>query len=768
MTANFRLFMLVLINILFLFLPVNASNNIDNYNLFPAGNDIDRFEIGSMEFSGNNRFKSSELAAMINTRASKLSVPRMAFGYYYEEINKTPVGKRIFPNNFMKNLKLNLDKMADEISWYDEREVAQDVLTLTDIYNRNGYHKVAVTYKFEPDSAQKINVITFVIEENTSFLVNYLEYTGLDSLPPALSSKVNKLRRVKIGHIFNENKILSEISSIRRKLLDNGYYYCAFSRPTVRTDTALNIDSIYVKFTVGNRLKIAHVQFVDSTMGQHKVANSMKRHLMEFQEGQYYSKSKISKTLSNLLELGTFNMLTIDTSSHFFPISDSTLSLVVYSRYKKQKDWGLSIYGNQTIEDIYKGGAEGTFFHRNLFGGAQAANFFTRIETKDPWDAIKRWFGGTYNPDYEWQVGFNMSQPFLTNIGTMRVGFSTQLVFSELSQINTDLKIRTFSFPLKFPLIFADYTYINAGSVDLLFEWQAPINLQSAKEKAFKNVSTNADSTIIEQSFMIYESLDQFNEENLDIRPTSIILSGTMISDNRNNMFTPSKGHYTVVSTDIAYGGVASYIRPQISYSYFTKLNKYTVFAMKARGGYSIILSEEKNAFIPIERQFFAGGGNSVRGWASRRLRYPMPNPDDYQNNSDLLGFFQDFVGSKMLIEGTAEVRWKIGRPQFLNKSLANIADMMVLTGFVDVGNSFYWMADKYEYEAYEFITGLAASVGIGAGFLTPVGPFRFDFAWKLYDPYSQKLVIDKWRFFTNKAGYLYDMEFHIGLGYAF
>ncbi|MCK5853103.1 hypothetical protein KAH27_08765, partial [bacterium] len=94
MKANFRLFMLVLINILFLFLPVNASNNIDNDNLFPAGDNIDRFEIGSMKFSGNSRFKSSELAAMINTRASKLSIPRMAFGYYYEQINKTPGGKK--------------------------------------------------------------------------------------------------------------------------------------------------------------------------------------------------------------------------------------------------------------------------------------------------------------------------------------------------------------------------------------------------------------------------------------------------------------------------------------------------------------------------------------------------------------------------------------------------------------------------------------------------------------------------------------------------
>jgi len=671
----------------------------------------------------------------------------------------------------MKNLKLNLDKMADEISWYDERKVAQDVLTLTDIYNRNGYHKVAVTYKFEPDSARKVNVITFVIEENTSFLVDYLEYSGLDSLPPALTAKVNKLRRVKTGHIFNENKILSEISSIRRKLLDNGYYYCGFSRPTVRTDTALNIDSIYVNFTVGNRLKIAHIQFVDSTMDQHKVANSMKRHLMEFQEGQYYSKSKISKTLSNLLELGTFNMLTIDTSSHFFPISDSTLSLVIYSRYKKQKDWGLSIYGNQTIEDIYKGGAEGTFFHRNLFGGAQAANFFTRIETKDPWDAIKQWFGGTRNTNYEWQAGFSMSQPFLTNIGSMQAGFSTQLVFSELSQINTNLKIRTFSFPLKFPLKFAEYTYINSGSVDLLLEWQAPINLDDAKEKALFGVTDEDEILKIEESFEIYDALDRFyNEDNHSaLRPTSIVLSGTMISDTRNNMFTPSKGHYTVVSTDIAYGGVASYIRPHISYSYFTKINKSTVFAVKARGGYAIILSEEQDAYIPIERQFFAGGGNSVRGWASRRLRYPMPNPDLYPDNPEVLGFFQDFVGSRMLIEGTAEIRWKIGRPQFLNKGLANIADMMVVTGFVDVGNSFYWLADKnYEYKAYEFITGLAASVGIGTGFLTPVGPFRFDFAWKLYDPYAQKFVIDKWRFFTNEAGYLYDMEFHIGLGYAF
>jgi translocation and assembly module TamA len=97
---------------------------------------------------------------------------------------------------------------------------------------------------------------------------------------------------------------------------------------------------------------------------------------------------------------------------------------------------------------------------------------------------------------------------------------------------------------------------------------------------------------------------------------------------------------------------------------------------------------------MPLSQRFFAGGDNSVRGYAYQEL-----GPKDSYGN---------VVGGKYLIVGSVEFE-------------QHIAGKWSGAVFYDVGNAIDNMGEK-----------LDAGTGFGLRWNSPVGPIRLDFAWGL------------------------------------
>lgn len=100
---------------------------------------------------------------------------------------------------------------------------------------------------------------------------------------------------------------------------------------------------------------------------------------------------------------------------------------------------------------------------------------------------------------------------------------------------------------------------------------------------------------------------------------------------------------------------------------------------------------------LPASQRFFAGGDNSVRGYAYEELG---PKND--------LG---EVIGGKHLVVGSVELEHKLAG----NWSAA---------AFYDIGNAINSFGDE-----------LAAGAGVGLRWNSPVGPIRVDFAWALDKP---------------------------------
>ncbi len=747
------------------FLNAYSQSNNSKTELIPSPYDKSLAEIGRVVYIGNKSFTDEELNKINNLRASDRNVFHRIFQYYLNEIKQN----RATPPPLIDAFKMSINTMVNELRFYEPIRVKDEIDKIKNFYEQKGFHNASVSYTIEPDKKKGINIIKVLIEENERWTVSNINYIGLDTLPDDIKDRINKLKLIKVNDFFDEVILTQEIVLIQRFLLDNGYFYTKFDIPLVTIDTLKKQDSITISFHPGNRQRFGEIYLVDKKNGQQAVGYNMKIAQLEIKKGNWYSLSKINRSLSNLLLLGTFDFVSIDTSTAIFPKTDTTIPFKVELQYRKQQEYGIGIFSNRTVIDNYlNGGIEASYIHRNIFGSAQVLNPYARFVIQNMSEAL-------YDRSkalFEFQLGINFAQPLLWIIDVSRIGLTVQPLYSVRTVYN-QLRINTFSLPIKFPVSQPKFTYIHNFSIDFNFERELPLNFSEAKKKMLESARTTEDSVRVEEISNIYGNLDEFvNSKNPIFTSTSFGIS--LISDTRNNPFSPSNGHFAIYSFELPFSaftgtnsilGNNKFLRFQLANYWFWGLNNNLVLALKQREGF-IYWWNKAESFIPFEKQFFAGGANSVRGWPSRRLRY---SKRELNLTGSAYDYAVNFVGNSILIEGSLEFRYRFSSTGsgVIAEQIANLG----ITGFLDWGNAFNWLLlddntkdyiDKYNW--WEFGTGLALALGLGLRYETPVGPFRIDFAWPLYDPNgkgNEKLI------FNRRQG-LSAFTFHVGLGHSF
>ena len=168
---------------------------------------------------------------------------------------------------------------------------------------------------------------------------------------------------------------------------------------------------------------------------------------------------------------------------------------------------------------------------------------------------------------------------------------------------------------------------------------------------------------------------------------------------------TPYWGEQWLISAEFGLDDALSstnLLRVQLQHAWLrTYLNKHLVF-LKANIG-AMLVDDINN--VPYSLRFYAGGDQSVRGFAYQSI---SPENDD-----------GELIGGKYLLAGTMEYNY-----QFAQNWRAAL--------FVDGGTATNDFSDEFEVGA-----------GFGFRYLTPVGPVRIDHAWGLTkDSKSTRLSI--------------------------
>ena len=204
-----------------------------------------------------------------------------------------------------------------------------------------------------------------------------------------------------------------------------------------------------------------------------------------------------------------------------------------------------------------------------------------------------------------------------------------------------------------------------------------------------------------------FENKELFQRENKPILSEDItlydqrsifVVTPILIYNSTDSFSRPKKGMRIRFSTDISHGlekDLDDFFKYNIETRYyFTPIDQVTI---ALRGKYTHIELYGSNTTVPEDQLLFLGGTSTVRGFEENRLK----------TNAD-----NDPIGGRTAILGNIEVRYDLG----FNLELITFFD----TGCVK------------DSKGDAGLNSFRSAVGVGIGYITPIGPLEIMYGWKL------------------------------------
>jgi outer membrane protein insertion porin family len=687
----------------YLFLPTNPTTAQDIY-IYAE----DEFTIRDVRFEGNRTFSDGVLRNTV-------------------EIEKSP-------SRFLSWLNTKVSsKFGRPPNYFDVFQAGEDIERLENFYESNGFFAVSVDTSLSINFEGKRMRITYIIEEGQRWSVAEIVFLGLDDIDPLLAAKIDEKPELGIGNPYQLDRVEREYQRILDILYNNGYAKATIEDVTVRYSRSEPQAFLSMGFLPGPRFTFGGVQVnVEEDRG-YRISPSIIYRMLEYEAGEVYSLAKRSQSERNLNRLGIFESAKIDIR---IPTSDDTSRVIpstVNVRPRTKHEITPEILVNDE-NNAFNIGLGAGYSNRNFMGGARILTLRTRFRVQSIQELqLVRVLNETGWRDPSLlgaiDIGLEVTQPYIITTRTSgRWGVSYILEKHPYIQY-TLLRNR-----IGVNHQFATTTY---GILDWTLERISPRTLNPGLPGEDLEPQLPIDRRFEEP---------QFNS----------VIAFTLQRDRTDDVFSPTRGFFH--SGTIEEGGLLpvlfTYLGEQLPYSQYVKTTltgrwyfpmdprRYHILGVKLKVGYATLYAKSNNTPVPYHRRFFAGGSGSVRGWKSRQL-----GPVDVRDHRTFP------LGGMATIEGNIESRINI---------LQNLGEFPIdfrkLWGvvFVDFGNVWERGSDVRTDE-------IAVATGFGLRYNTLIGPIRFDFGYKLYDPHQP----DHRQWLFNRA-FFKTMAFHFGIGHAF
>lgn len=457
--------------------------------------------------------------------------------------------------------------------------------------------------------------------------------------------------------------------------------------------------------------------------------------------GQLYNQNNVDETYKSLSALKIFKFINIIFEEDTLDVNDSIK--VINCRINLATSDFQSFQTEAELTNSEGFGVTGSlvYQHKNLFKSAEIFNFKVNAST----EAIKQ------------------TSSALKFRNTLELGTEANIQFPKyLLPFRTEKFIRKYNPKTVFSIAYnyfrrPDYTQALAN-MSFGYTWNGnryttfqlnPINVDYVKllnsTQSFKEM---IDTTYLKYSFidhLVSVTSFSFTYNNQKVKKNTRFFYFRFNEETAgNSLRLISKLFHETPDTSKAYQffkiSFAQYIKSDIDFRYYSPINATDkiVYRIFFGAGYPYGNSQS----IPFEKQYFAGGANSMRAWQVRNLgpgSYIEPKSPYPDKTAD------------MKIEGNIEYRFKL---------------FWILEGalFVDAGN--IWSIDKNDnrkgaiFSLNNFYKQLAIGPGFGTRFDFTFFIFRFDLGFQLCNPGNN------WAFGKNISHNYVNPT--IGVGYPF
>lgn len=663
--------------------------------------------------------------------------------------------------------------------------------------------------------------VYYIVNVSDPYRIKSIEYSSKDSVVLQRVLRLKPNSKLKVGDIFDIDKMDDERERITNYLNNNGFY--KFNKNYIRyfVDSTVSSNEVTIRLQVD--LFKSKVDFTDSIIEKphsiYKICNvfidySQSPYSKEFTDftfkgldfkvqgindinanlfyqslylrpGDIYSKKRQQQTFRKLVSLGVFqsvNILTeVDTA-----FGEERLIMKIKVTGAKRK--AVRAEGNATTSGS-NFGIEGSlvFNHNNVFRGAENFNLtlkgalesqplFVNDNTSDNTNVpveIESFsnISSAFNT-VEFGPEMSLSIPKLLFLSTYRFGniSNTKTVIKASLNYQRRLNQTQLDFERGIQEVSYGYSWIIKNKYSHTFEPIAFSAVEVNKSEEFDERISNLNDKLLAASFQdhiisstryrfVYNSPTLASKKRISLYYDGNIESaGNLL--NTFYKITDRPRDPLTNSFNIVGIQFAQYLKTQHDVRVYNKINDKSSLVFRFLGGVGVPMENLSDA-LPFEKSFFAGGTDKTRAWKARSL-----GPGSFRDS--LLRF--DKIG-EILLEGNIEYRFDL--LGFLDGAL-----------FVDAGNIWLMNEDSLrtgaEFKVNEFYKQIAIGAGFGIRLDLSFFLIRLDVAYPLKNP---SLVEGERWFFQPKDEYqsylntlsnpenapnLYSPQINIGIGYPF
>lgn len=651
----------------------------------PLQGQLSRVEVAEVRFEGNHAFPDDSLARAIVTRQTECTsaflLPFCWFG------------------------------IGVQRGYLPVRELPRDQLRLRVWYRWRGYREAQVDTATSFDDEGRLHV-RFLIREGRPVRVTEIRFEGAERFRDSGTLENLPLRR---NALLNEYLLDATRDTIIHRLANLGY-----ARADVLRSSFIPADDPYAarvtyEVAAGPLSRYGHI----SVSGNENLSESTILRMLQFRSGELFRVDDILDAQARLFNLEIIRAASVVPDLEAEPDSIIPVRVEVREGDPHRVRSGAGWSSAECLD------VESRWTSRNFFGGARRLQIRGRVSNifaPQFQDILCPQSGQDPFSRMNWLVSAELNQPWL---------------FSTRNTLQTSLYSERQSLPDVFV----------REAVGLSVAASRSLASRTTLSLSFSPELTRLDAADILfcTNFLVCtpEDIGTLQGDNW-LSPLGMSFS----RDRTNNVLNPSRGYSLVLDAEHASAVTGSDYRYDRIIGEATRYARVpgtgVVLAGKLRAGwvgartFGRSLGEEGTADVDVihpQKRFYAGGANSVRGFAQNRLgpRVLAADLHDLLRPVSLGGagctpqemlaltcdasplppgrFSPRPTGGTRLLEGSVEVRIPMGRE-------------FQLAAFTDFGQVWRDRADMSE-RPVEF------TPGGGIRYLSPIGPIRVDVAYR-------------------------------------
>lgn len=671
---------------------------------------------------------------------------------WFYNITKEPKTEKGF-RNF---LKYKIGEPPVLIEQTDPKRIEN--LITNRLYNR-GYFTASV--KYDAELKDKEGNIKYTVSIDKGYQIDTVTYPEPTTNLLKEIARMQPTSLLKKGEYYNLSTLKAERERVSEKLRNKGYYYFESDFLLFEVDSTISGKKVNIYLNLKENLNqdLLRVYFltdiiINPTYDLSKKADSTKYDTLTLDGYTYletdstmrpeiitdavypdigdpFSKEHHDYTVNRLLGLNTYQFVNINYKK--IPDTPNELRATIQLTPYVKKSIRMELSAHTKSNGFTGPGFETTFKNRNLLRGGELLkiNFLTGFET---------------------QVGTNSQ-----GLNSFELGVSTELNIPRFSfpfGISSNLSRYTPQTVIKLgakTLSRVGFFRLNSFDASFGYKWQesktkfhelTPINLNYTKlantEPAFDSI-LNTNPLVrrsFEEQFIIGSTYSFTYDQRLDNKSRNnyyfngiIDLSGNIVQA----LTASSEGASFGDTTNIELLGskFSQYLRLETTQKYYLKVGKSSEWVNRLIVG--VGLPHGNSRTLPYIKQFFIGGGNSIRAFQARSIgpgSYQRPESSITDENDETIS------NSSLFLDQAGDIKLEIN-----TEYRFDIYTIFKGAVFVDAGNIWLLNEDTLrpggEFKPDKFYNQLAVGTGFGLRIDPDFFVIRLDLGFPLRVPSS-------------------------------